>query len=296
MGQESSKMLNSKCLSTMKIVVSSFYHYVPLPDCQELCIRLLGLAERLELKGLILLAEEGINATISGSREGIDQLYAWFQKDSRFDAMVAKESHCEKYPFKRLSIKIKPEIVKSGMEIEGHCHLEGSHLNAEQWEEILRDPETLVLDTRNDFEVRMGTFKEAINPGINNFSELTQWTQENLDPKTTPRVALFCTGGIRCEKASVWFNQQGFEEVYQLKGGILNYFDKAKNPAEHWKGDCFVFDHRVGVDTKMQPTYRPMCCLCQEVLTEQLEQCPHCGQELSHHWEKHSALRPGFTG
>ena len=276
----------------MNIVVSTFYHFVSLPDCRQLRASLLALGERLELKGLLLLAEEGINATVAGSRESIDKLHAWFQTDPRFNAMMVKESGCEKFPFRRLSIKIKPEIVKSGMALEGRCHLQGSHVDAARWDEFLEDPKTLVLDTRNDFEVRMGTFKKAINPGIMKFSELAQWTQEHLDPETTPRIALFCTGGIRCEKASVWFKQQGFKEVYQLQGGILNYFATAENPSDHWGGDCFIFDHRIAIDTKMQPTYRPMCCHCQEVLAEKLDQCPHCRWGLSDHWKKYSSLEP----
>lgn len=276
----------------MPLVVLTFYHFVNLPNCEQVRTSLLELGRSLELKGMILLAKEGVNATITGPREQIDSFHDWFRVDPRFDGMQVKESQCPTMPFKRFTVKIKEEIVRSRMDIAGRCCLEGSHVNPEQWDELVADPETVVLDVRNDFEVRLGAFKGAVNPGIEKFSDLTEWTQENLDPKKNRRVAMYCTGGIRCEKAAVWFKQQGFEEVNQLEGGILNYLKHRGDASGNWEGDCFVFDHRIAVDANLQATYSPMCCYCQNVLPELTDDCPHCGRDLSQHNKNYQGFRP----
>ena len=276
----------------MSLVVITFYHFVSLSDCEQVRSSLLELGRSLQLKGMILLAGEGVNATVAGPPENIETFQDWFRSDRRFDRMQVKESQCPTMPFKRFTVKIKPEIVRSRMDIEGRCYLEGSHVDTDRWDELLADPETVVLDVRNDFEVRLGAFKGSVNPGIEKFSDLTDWTQKNLDPKENRRVAMYCTGGIRCEKAAAWFKQQGFAEVHQLKGGILNYFKQSRNTLKSWEGDCFVFDHRIAVDSNLQATYSPLCCYCQEVLPEPMNECPHCSRNLSQHNQNYQEFRP----
>ncbi len=276
----------------MPPVVLTFYHFVPLPDCQRLRETLLTLGRSLELKGMVYLAEEGVNVTVAGPAKGTETFLDWFRADLRFKDMSVKESACSLLPFKRFTVKIKPEIVRSRMTIAGRCHLPGSHVGAERWDKLLEDSETVVLDVRNDFEVRLGAFQGAVNPGIEKFSDLADWTRENLNPQETPRLAMYCTGGIRCEKAAVWFKQQGFRDVYQLEGGILNYLQESRHAAGKWKGDCFVFDQRIAVDANLQPTYTPLCCYCQKVLPEILDECPHCGRDLSQHQHHYRDFRP----
>ncbi len=271
----------------MKYVVSTFYHFVDLPDFEDIRESLRTEGRRLKLGGAILLASEGINATVAGSREGIDDLYKWLRSDQRFSDMQVKESPCDRIPFKRLTVRLKPEIVNSRIDNLDRSDLDDTYVNSQEWDELLEDPEVLVLDTRNDFEVRMGAFKHAVNPEIEKFSELPKWTEKNLDPEKTPKVAMYCTGGIRCEKASAYYKQQGFK-VFQLHGGILKYFEETKNKKENWHGDCFVFDHRIGVDADLNPTYTWICCYCQEVLEEQYDACPHCQRNLTYWWQRYT--------
>ena len=274
-----------------EVVVSAFYHFTDLDDCALLQQSLFTLGKRVDLSGMVLLAHEGINATVVGSRQAIDRLYDWLDAEPCFNGMTARESLCTVVPFKRFTVKIKTEIVRGRMDLPGNF-LEGSHVEPEEWDQLLDDPDVLVLDMRNDYEVRMGTFDGAVNPQLTWFSDIAEWTDKHLDPQTAPRVAMFCTGGIRCEKAAVWFRQQGVKEVYQLSGGILNYLDRTANHTGRWQGDCFVFDHRIAVDHHLRPTYTPMCCYCQQTMETFQDICPHCHRHIKHKNDNQLAFVP----
>lgn len=251
--------------STEPIVIAAFYRFVPLPDYEALREPLKAFCIEHELKGTILLAAEGINSTISGTRENMDALFAYFDRDPRLANLDRKEHIADFKPFQKMKVRLKQEIVRlavDGLDAENR----GEYATSEEWNALLDDPETIVIDTRNDYEVQLGTFKGAVNPKTDEFRSFPKWVEEHLDPQKHKKVAMFCTGGIRCEKSTALLKQQGFEEVYHLKGGILQYLEDTKNKQGKWQGECFVFDDRVAVDDSLTPTKAPLC--------------KHCGQPI----------------
>jgi UPF0176 protein len=230
-----------------QFVVAAFYHFTPLSDYEEMQEILSEFCQLYELKGTILLAPEGINSTIAGSRNGIDSLLNFLRADPRLQNLEHKESYCEQMPFHRLKVRLKTEIVKLGLPEVDPNQLVGTYVEPQDWNALISDPTVITIDTRNIYEVAIGTFKGAINPNLDIFSEFPDYiNSQNLNPQQ--KIAMFCTGGIRCEKASAYMMSLGFSQVYHLKGGILKYLE-AVSPAESlWQGACFVFDDRRSVD------------------------------------------------
>jgi UPF0176 protein len=231
--------------------VAAFYQFAALPDFRELREPLRALCAALELKGSVLLAHEGINGTLAGSDEGIAAFADALQQGplfgDRLDRLELKYSTADAMPFQRLKVRLKKEIVTLGDASVDPTRQVGIYVDAARWNALISDPDTLVLDTRNAFEVAMGTFEGAVDPGLKSFGEFRRFTAEKLDPAKHRRIAMFCTGGIRCEKASAYLLARGFAEVFHLKGGILKYLEGVPEGESRWRGECFVFDERVAL-------------------------------------------------
>ncbi len=273
-----------------RIVVLALYKFVHLPDYIDLKAPLLAECHKHDLHGTLLLAEEGINGTIAGSRAGLDGLLNYLQHDQRFKDMECKESRADTVPFHRMKVKLKKEIVSMGVAAVVPQALTGTRVNARDWNAVISDPEVLLIDARNQYEVDIGTFKNAISPQTETFREFPAYIEHELDPQKQKKVAMYCTGGIRCEKASAYLLQQGFEEVYQLDGGILKYLQEVDAAESLWQGECFVFDGRVAVNQELEPGKYVQCYACRRpVSPEQTRSekyaegisCPYCFDTLS---------------
>lgn len=283
-----------------KIVVAALYKFVRLEDYQALREPLLEQMLSRGVRGTLLLASEGINGTVSGTREGVDGLLEWLSRDGRFAGLEHKESLTQEHPFLRTKVKLKKEIVTMGIEGIDPARSVGTYLTPEQWNEVIADPETLLIDTRNDYEYEVGTFTGALNPNTTSFREFPDYVRRHLDPLKHKRVAMFCTGGIRCEKSTALLKEEGFEEVYHLKGGILKYLEEMPKTGSLWQGECFVFDERVTVDHDLQPGQYDQCHACRRPITsddkrsEKFQQgvsCPRCFDESSETQKKRFAER-----
>ncbi|WFU70922.1 rhodanese-related sulfurtransferase [Bradyrhizobium sp. CB2312] len=231
--------------------VAAFYQFVALPDYRELREPLRAFCTGLALKGSVLLAEEGINGTIAGAPEAIDafvhELAHGAMFGGRLDDLELKFSTADAMPFGRLKVRLKKEIVTLGDAAADPTRQVGIYVDANEWNALIAAPDTLVLDTRNAFEVAMGTFEGAVDPDIKSFGQFKDFAAQKLDPAKHRRIAMFCTGGIRCEKASAHLLARGFAEVYHLKGGILKYLEEVPEAQSRWRGECFVFDERVAL-------------------------------------------------
>jgi len=268
-----------------KYVVCALYKFVRLEDFEALREPLLKVMEENAVKGTLLLALEGINGTISGSREGIDALLAWLNNDTRLNPISFKESFDDVQPFYRTKVKLKREIVTMGVEGIDPRKTVGTYVKPADWNALISDPDVTVIDTRNDYEIEIGTFKHAIDPNTQTFREFPQYVEQNLDPQQNKKVAMFCTGGIRCEKSTAYLKEQGFEEVYHLEGGILKYLEEVPEEESLWQGDCFVFDNRVAVNHNLEKSIYDQCYACRLPITEEDKQseqyeagvsCPRC--------------------
>jgi UPF0176 protein len=235
----------------MTYKVAALYQFVPLPDFRELKDPLHRLCQDLGIRGTLLLAHEGINGTVAGLDEAVDILMAKLRSGplfaGRLDNLELKYSTASEMPFKRMKVRLKKEIVTLGDPQTDPLRRVGTYVSPDEWNRLLDEPGIVVLDTRNDFEVGMGTFAGAVDPRIARFSEFKDFVRNELDPARHKRVAMFCTGGIRCEKASSYMLAQGFEEVFHLKGGILKYLEDVPQTESRWNGECFVFDERVAL-------------------------------------------------
>ncbi|MFT4610268.1 MAG: UPF0176 protein [Cellvibrionaceae bacterium] len=251
-----------------KIVVATLYRFVSLPEYQELRQPLIDFCERYAIKGTILLAQEGINGTVAASRESIDELLSYLHKNPKLSAINCKESLYDEPPFYRMKVKLKQEIVTMGIEGIDPNKVVGSYVKAQDWNTLIDDPEVLVVDTRNYYEVAIGTFKGAQDPLTTNFREFPRYVAENLDPEKHKKVAMFCTGGIRCEKSTAFLKEQGFDEVYHLQGGILQYLKDVPKEESRWEGECFVFDNRVAVNHDLEKGTYDQCHGCRHPITE----------------------------
>ncbi len=251
---------------------------------------LLAQCDTLGITGTLLLAAEGINGTIAGSRTSIDQILAYLRRDPRLGDLQHKESEAFLPPFYRMKVKVKNEIVTMGVAGIDPTELVGRYVKPEDWNELICDPDVLLVDTRNDYEVEVGTFKGAIDPRITTFREFPEYVKNNFDPQKQPRIAMFCTGGIRCEKASAYMLQQGFPEVYHLQGGILKYLENVPAEESLWQGECFVFDQRVAVGQGLAPGHYELCYGCSRPITQDAKysakyqvgiSCPNCFDSLT---------------
>ncbi|WAL60682.1 oxygen-dependent tRNA uridine(34) hydroxylase TrhO [Thermocoleostomius sinensis] len=269
----------------MAIIVATFYKFVKLLDCAEKRQPLLLQCQQQEIRGTILLANEGINGTIAGARNGVDAVLTYLRTDPRLADLDHKESTAETMPFDRMKVRLKQEIVTLGQPHVDPTERVGTYVDPQDWNRLISDPDVVVIDTRNRYEISIGTFQGAENPQTASFREFPAYVQAHLDPTQHKKIAMFCTGGIRCEKASSFLLSQGFQEVYHLKGGILKYLEEIPAADSLWQGECFVFDQRVAVQHGLEPGHYDMCYGCGHPISESDQQspqyqagicCPHC--------------------
>lgn len=264
-----------------EFVVAALYKFVSLPDFRQLREPLLNRCLEAEVKGTLLLAEEGINGTIAGSRAGIDAVLDYLREDPRLAELQHKESYDVKQPFYRMKVKLKREIVTMGVEGIDPNQVVGTYVKPRDWNALISDPEVLLLDTRNDYEVEIGSFKGAVDPKTDTFREFPEYVSEHYDPQRHKKVAMFCTGGIRCEKASAYMKQAGFDEVYHLEGGILKYLEEVDEAESLWQGECFVFDNRVSVTHGLEKGRYQLCHGCRRPIDDSDKASPHYEEGVS---------------
>ncbi len=283
-----------------EIVVCALYKFVTLDDFQAKKQPLLDFMLARDIRGTLLLAREGINGTVAASREAIDALLDYLREDPRLAEISFKESYTDSSPFMRSRVKLKKEIVTMGVEGIDPKRVVGTYVKPKQWNQLISEPDVLLVDTRNDYEVRVGTFKNAVNPKTDSFREFPEYVKTHLDPKKHKKVAMFCTGGIRCEKSTAYLKEQGFEEVYHLEGGILKYLEEVPAEQSMWEGECFVFDDRVTVNHQLEKGDYDQCHACRLPITEQDKQsplyqkgvsCPHCYDQTSEEQKQRFAER-----
>ena len=277
-------------ISSNEIVIAALYKFVRLPDFRALRQPLLERCRELRLKGTLLLAPEGINGTVAGSREGIDGILDYLRSEPRFAGLAHKESLAAGVPFHRMKVKLKQEIVSLGIAGVDPEHLTGEYVKPEDWNAEISRPDTLVLDVRNEYETGIGGFRNAVAPDTGTFREFPDYVEKNLNPEQHTRIAMYCTGGIRCEKASSYLLSRGFREVVQLQGGILNYLEKVDRDHSRWEGECFVFDSRVAVDHELAEGEFEQCYACRRPLDQDDMasekylpgvSCPRCHDDLT---------------
>ena len=280
---EVESMVASGMLETETYVNIAGYRFIDLSDRDELRAPFLEICQELELKGTVLLSPNGINFFVAGTHEAIEQYVSFLEEDERFQGISLHISYSEYQPFKRMLVRLKNEIISLGMDEIKPAERKGQYIQPKEFKKWLDEgKEVMILDTRNDYELRVGTFENAIDLDIKSFREFPEATKKLEQDKTTP-VVMFCTGGIRCEKASVVMENQGWENVYQIKGGILGYFKECGGA--HWNGDCFVFDKRVSVNSELEESDHVLCFECRNPLSVEeqkseyyvIEQyCPYC--------------------
>ncbi|MDG1388364.1 MAG: rhodanese-related sulfurtransferase [Halioglobus sp.] len=272
------------------VVVAALYRFVALDNYREMREPLLDECLAAEVKGTLLLASEGINGTIAGTRKGIDRVLGYLKGDPRLAQLDHKESFDESMPFYRMKVKLKREIVTMGVEGIDPNLVVGTYVKAQDWDQLVNDPDVLLIDTRNDYECSIGSFKGAVDPHTTSFREFPEYVRSQLNPDKQKKVAMFCTGGIRCEKASAYMLQEGFDEVYHLQGGILKYLEEVPQERSTWEGECFVFDNRVAVNHQLEKGQYDQCYGCRMPITEEEKQsdkyqkgicCPHCYDKLT---------------
>ena len=266
-------------------LVCALNKFVHLDNYLDMRDPLKDFMESRKIKGTILLALEGLNGTVSGTQENIDALLSYLNDDNRISPISHKFSWHEEQPFYRTKVKLKKEIVTMGVEYIDPLKTVGTYVKPKEWNALIADPEVTVVDTRNDYEIEIGTFQGAINPKTDSFREFPDYVEKELDPKTHKKVAMFCTGGIRCEKSTAYLKEQGFDEVYHLEGGILQYLEDVPKEESLWEGDCFVFDNRVAVNHDLEKSEYDQCYGCRLPITEDDKQselyesgvtCPKC--------------------
>ncbi len=265
------------------VVVAALYRFARFPDFEAFRQPLFEAMLAAEVRGTLLLAAEGINGTIAGSRLGIDKVLDFLQQDERFAGLEVKESYVDDNPFYRTKVKLKKEIVTMGVQDIDPNEIVGTYVDAEDWNELISRPDVLLLDTRNKYEVEIGTFDGAVNPETDSFREFPEYVARHLDPGNHKKVAMFCTGGIRCEKSTAYLRQQGFDEVYHLKGGILKYLELVSESESKWQGECFVFDNRVTVNHKLEQGAYDQCHACRMPITEQDKESEYYQKGISCH-------------
>ena len=270
--------------------VATFYRFTPLPDAAALCKPIEDLCVSAGLCGSILLAHEGINGTVAGPEAGLCALFEHLDGIPGLEGLTCRASTATEQPFKRMKVRLRKEIVTLGAGTVDSAGSTGEKVPPEEWNRVIDDPDILVIDTRNDYETGIGTFRDAIDPGTAGFRDFPAWVKSHLDPDRHKKVAMFCTGGIRCEKASAWMAEQGFESVLQLEGGILNYLEKVPEAESRWLGECFVFDQRVAVRHGVEEGNFDMCLGCGGPIDEHDRRsdkyeagvrCPRCFDLLS---------------
>ncbi len=279
-------------------LIAALYQFVELPDHRAMQARLRSFCDAHAIKGTLLLASEGINGTIAGAPDAVHALLAFLRQDPRLSTLTHKESWSDQPPFVRMKVRLKKEIVTLGVPGLNPSRMAGTYVKAKDWNELISRDDVVVIDTRNTYEVRIGTFAQALDPQLAAFSDLPQWLAQQQKPggrleekdSKKPKVAMFCTGGIRCEKSTAYLRMQGFEEVYHLEGGILKYLEEVPAQSSLWQGQCFVFDERVSVGHGLVAGDYTLCRACGEPLSEEDRRlpsfvkgvsCRHCEHDTS---------------
>ena len=272
-------------------LVAALYKFVALPDFEGLQAPIRAVCDDNQVKGTLLLASEGINGTIAGPEDGIRAVLAYLNNIPAFEGLVHKESWATEPPFPRMKVRLKKEIVTMGVPGIDPNKIVGTYVKPKDWNALISDPDVVVVDTRNDYEVAIGTFKGAMDPETKSFREFPAWAKDHESELRKPKkVAMFCTGGIRCEKSTAYMKEQGYDEVYHLEGGILKYLEEMPAEDSLWEGECFVFDDRVSVGHGLKPGPYDMCHACRRPISDEDKaseyyvkgvSCPHCYDETS---------------
>jgi len=257
------------------LTICALYKFTRLDDFEEIQGPLKIFLESLNIRGTLLLAKEGVNGTISGDNDSIMKSLDYLQKDERLVGLEYKFSYSEKPPFKRLKVKLKKEIVTLGVSDIDPIFSSGTYVKPADWNELVNDPDVVLIDTRNNYEFEIGSFKGSINPNTETFREFPAYTKNNLEKYRDKKIAMFCTGGIRCEKSTAYLKSKGFENVFHLQGGILKYLEEIKEDESLWEGECFVFDDRVAVKHNLELGKYDQCHACRFPITDEDKEHPH---------------------
>ena len=257
------------------LTICALYKFTRLDDFEEIQGPLKIFLESLNIRGTLLLAKEGVNGTISGDNDSIMKSLDYLQKDERLVGLEYKFSYSEKPPFKRLKVKLKKEIVTLGVSDIDPIFSSGTYVKPADWNELVNDPDVILIDTRNNYEFEIGSFKGSINPNTETFREFPAYTKNNLEKYRDKKIAMFCTGGIRCEKSTAYLKSKGFENVFHLQGGILKYLEEIKEDESLWEGECFVFDDRVAVKHNLELGKYDQCHACRFPITDEDKEHPH---------------------
>ena len=255
--------------------ICALYKFTRLDDFEAMQLPLKSFLNSLAIKGTLLLAREGINGTISGTKDGLEKVLDYLQSDPRFNGLEYKYSYSKKIPFKRLKVKLKKEIVTMGLTEIDPTNSVGTYVKPKDWNELINDPDVVLIDTRNNYEYEIGSFKGAINPNTETFREFPSFTKNSLEKYRNKKIAMFCTGGIRCEKSTAYLKSEGYENVYHLQGGILKYLEEVVEEESLWEGECFVFDDRVAVKHNLEQGKYDQCHACRFPITEEDTVHPH---------------------
>ena len=257
------------------LTICALYKFTRLDDFEEIQGPLKIFLESLNIRGTLLLAKEGVNGTISGDNDSIMKSLDYLQKDGRLVGLEYKFSYSEKPPFKRLKVKLKKEIVTLGVSNIDPIFSSGTYVKPADWNELINNPDVVLIDTRNNYEFEIGSFKGSINPNTETFREFPAYTKNNLEKYRDKKIAMFCTGGIRCEKSTAYLKSKGFENVFHLQGGILKYLEEVKEDESLWEGECFVFDDRVAVKHNLELGKYDQCHACRFPITDEDKEHPH---------------------
>ena len=257
------------------LTICALYKFTRLDDFEEIQGPLKIFLDSLNIRGTLLLAKEGVNGTIAGDNDSIMKSLDYLQKDERLVGLEYKFSYSEKPPFKRLKVKLKKEIVTLGVSDIDPIFSSGTYVKPADWNELINDPDVVLIDTRNNYEFEIGSFKGSINPNTETFREFPAYTKNNLEKYRDKKIAMFCTGGIRCEKSTAYLKSKGFENVFHLQGGILKYLEEVKEDESLWEGECFVFDDRVAVKHNLELGKYDQCHACRFPITDEDKEHPH---------------------
>ena len=257
------------------LTICALYKFTRLDDFEEIQDPLKFFLDSLNIRGTLLLAREGVNGTIAGDNDSIMKSLDYLQKDNRLVGLEYKFSYSEKPPFKRLKVKLKKEIVTLGLSNIDPTFSSGTYVKPADWNELINDPDVVLIDTRNNYEFEIGSFKGSINPNTETFRQFPAYTKNNLEKYRDKKIAMFCTGGIRCEKSTAYLKSKGFENVFHLQGGILKYLEEVKEDDSLWEGECFVFDDRVAVKHNLELGKYDQCHACRFPITEEDKEHPH---------------------
>ena len=283
-----------------EIRIAALYHFARLDDYRELQAPLLEKCLAEEIRGTLLLADEGINGTIAGTGKGVANVLAYIRSDPRLSKLVHKESFTDEPPFLRMKVRLKKEIVSMGVPGIDPNHIVGTYVKPEDWNELISDPDVLVVDTRNDYEVEIGTFANSVDPQTTSFRQFPGWVNNNDKILGHKKIAMFCTGGIRCEKSTAYLKSQGYDEVFHLEGGILKYLETIPEEDSLWQGECFVFDERVSVGHNLKAGTYDLCHACRHAVSDEDKNsplfepgvsCPKCHGTTSKERKKRFAER-----